>query len=179
MDNKLHEKLGAGFAAIGGAQIQTAKRGSGLTKIGRSKEIEIRIPGITHKFSIKPTVTENLSDELNLGNGFLAQIGRILECSLVFKGKRTKLKIGAEEVELIQTIGAKGLGGEHSQDPQETKSERLRGREYRPVDMVTSSGVRLRARDSEPERVSHLSCSQDVKIKKNTLRFIEVDTRGR
>ena len=68
--------------------------------------------------------------ELNLGNGFLAQIGRILECSLVFKGKRTKLKIGAEEVELIQTIGAKGLGREHSQDPQETKSERLRGREY-------------------------------------------------
>ena len=175
MDKKLHEKLGAGFSAIGGAQIQTAKRGSGLTKIGRSKEIEIRIPGITHKFSIKPTVTENLSDELNLGNGFLAQIGRILECSLVFKGKRTKLKIGAEEVELIQTIGAKGLGGEHSQDPQETKSERLRGREYRPADIVTSNGVRLRTRDSEPERVSHLSCSQDVKIKKNTLRFIEVD----
>ena len=43
MDKKLHEKLGAGFSAIGGAQIQTAKRGSGLTKIGRSKEIEIRI----------------------------------------------------------------------------------------------------------------------------------------
>ena len=102
--------------------------------------MKIRIPGITHKFSIKPTVTENLSDELNLGNGFLTQIVRILECSLVFKGKHTKLKIGAEEVELIQTIGTKGLGREHSQDPQETKSERLRGREYRPVDMVTSSG---------------------------------------
>ena len=55
----------------------------------------------------------------------------------MFKGKRTKLKIGAEEVELIQTIGAKGLGREHSQDPQEPKSERLRGREYRPADIVT------------------------------------------
>ena len=88
----MDKKLGAGFSAIGEAQIQTAKRGSGLTKIGRSKEIEIRIPGITQKFSIKPTVTENLSDELNLGNGFLAQIGRILECSLVFKGKLERRK---------------------------------------------------------------------------------------
>ena len=176
MDKKFHEKLGAGFSAIGGAQIQTAKKGSGLTKIGRSKEIEIRIPGITHKFSIKPTVTEHLSDDLNLGNGFLSQIGRVLECSLVFKGNRTKLKIGAEEVELIQTIGAKGLAGEQTQDSQEPKPGRGRDRGTRkPVDTVALDGVRLRARDTEPERVSHLICSQDVKVKKNTLRFVGVE----
>ena len=62
MDKKLHEKLGAGFLAIGGAQILTAKRGSGLNKVGQSKEIETRILGITHKFSTKPTVTEYLLD---------------------------------------------------------------------------------------------------------------------
>ena len=106
----------------------------------------------------------------------MAQIGRILECSLVFKGKRTKLKIGADEVELIQTIGTKGLGGEHTQGPQEIQSKKLRGREHRkPVDITTPDGVRLRAQDGEPERVFHLLRSQDVKIKKHTLRFIEVD----
>ena len=47
------------------------------------------------------------------------------------------------------------------------------------LNTVALDGVRLRARDMEPERVSHLICSQDVKVKKNTLRFVGVEPTRR
>ena len=75
---KLHNDIQSGFSALGGKVINTAKSGSGLKRIGRSNEIEMEIDGLTRKFQIKPTVVEDLSDDLNLGNGFLAELGEKL-----------------------------------------------------------------------------------------------------
>ena len=39
----LHNDLQSGFSVVGGKKINTAKTGSGLKRIGRSKEIEMKI----------------------------------------------------------------------------------------------------------------------------------------
>ena len=49
-------------------------------------------------------MVDNLSDELNLGNGFLSEIGESMPCAIVYHKKITKLKVGGEEVKLIRTI---------------------------------------------------------------------------
>ena len=101
---KLHNDLQSGFSVFGGKTISTAKTGSGLRRIGRSKEIKMEIEGFSRKFHIKPTVVEDLSDDLNLGNGFLAEIGEKVPCAIIYRGKNTKLRVGKEETELIRTL---------------------------------------------------------------------------
>ena len=49
---QLHNKIQAGFAQVGGNQINTAKTGSGLERIGRSKEITMTIDGFKSRKSI-------------------------------------------------------------------------------------------------------------------------------
>ena len=104
MTRDLHNDIQSGFSALGGKTINTAKTGSGLKRIGRSKEITMEIEGLKRKFRIKPTVVEDLSDELNLGSGFLAQSGEKVETSIIYRGNSTKLRVGNEEVELISEI---------------------------------------------------------------------------
>ena len=99
---QLHNKLQAGFTKIGGKQINTAKTGSGLKRVGRSKGITMAINGIKKQFEIKPTVVEDLTDELSLGNGFLAGIG---DCDIQYRGNATKLRIGKNLTELVRTLG--------------------------------------------------------------------------
>ena len=72
---EIHNKLAAGYSSIGGQKIGTAKAGNQLKRIGRSREIRMKIQGMQRTFRIKPVVVENLSDKLNLGNGFLSEIG--------------------------------------------------------------------------------------------------------
>ena len=100
----VHNKLSAGFSSIGGQKIGTAKAGNQLKRIGRSHEIRMKIQGIQRTFRIRPVVVDNLSDKLNLGNGFLSEIGESVPCAIVYHKKITKLKVGGEEVELIRTI---------------------------------------------------------------------------
>ena len=57
---RLHKDLQSGFSVIGGKRINTAKSGSGLKRIGRSKEIIMEVEGLNWKFTIKPTVVEDL-----------------------------------------------------------------------------------------------------------------------
>ena len=64
----------------------------------------MEIEGFSRKFHIKPTFAEDLSDDLNLGNGFLAEIGEKVPCAIIYRGKNTKLRVGKEEVELIRTL---------------------------------------------------------------------------
>ena len=221
---KLHNEIQSGFSVIGGKQISTAKQGAGLKRLGRSKEIVMEIEGLTRKFSIKPTVVEDLSDELNLGNGFLAGVGEKLQCAIIYRGKATKLRVGNEEVELIRTLNqgtARAISKACSRigvgpSPQEVavpaNSADVQPRQA-PEPNVDIAGSKSKAnaerlkpdagtgneshvqatlgdkresrkqtvqgrlhkqnqRDSEPERVRHVYCAQDIKVKKNTLTFI-------
>ena len=101
---EVHNRLAAGYSSIGGQKIGTAKAGNQLKRIGRSREIRMKIQGMQRTFKIKPVVVENLSDELNLGNGFLSELGETVPCAIVYHKKSTKLKVGGEEIELIRTI---------------------------------------------------------------------------
>ena len=231
---KLHNDIQSGFSALGGKVISTAKSGSGLKRIGRSNEIEMEIDGLTRKFQIKPTVVEDLSDDLNLGNGFLAELGEKLPCAIIYRGKATKLKVGKEEVELIRTLsqGAAGQsckagsrtsegqeappnvltvqansavleprqiqapdrnvdpgvanGSKRSKSKVEQCGSRLEaqtgtesGAQKELVDKRESRGQKVQGRlhkqsqrEQEPERVRHVYCAQDLKVKKNTLTFV-------
>ena len=91
---KIHNEIQSGFSSVGGKIINTAKTGSGLQRIGRSNVIEMQIEGLTRKFRIKPTVVEDLSDDLNLGNGFMAGLGEKVPCAIIYRGKITRLKVG-------------------------------------------------------------------------------------
>ena len=61
----------------------------------------MKIEGLQRTFRIRPVVTEGLSDELNLGNRFLSEIGESVPCAIIYHKKTTKLKVGGEEIELI------------------------------------------------------------------------------
>ena len=56
-----------------------------------------------------PVVTEGLSDELNVGNGFLSEIGESVPCAIIYHKKTMKLKVGSEEIELIRTLNDREL----------------------------------------------------------------------
>ena len=219
---KLHNDLQSGFSIIGGKAISTAKAGSGLRRIGRSKEIEMEIEGFSRKFHIKPTVVEDLSDDLNLGNGFLAEIGESVPCAIIYRGKNTKLRVGQEEVELIRTLsqgaekqkrksGSRTSGGQSDSSPNvlaaqansavlehrqrnaldqkldliaegpslESETGTKANTQKEPSDSRESRGQAVQGglhkqvqRDQGPERVRHVYCAQDVKVKKNTLTFV-------
>ena len=100
----LHNDIQSGFAKLGGKKINTAKTGSGLTRLGRSKAIQMKIKGLKRTFVIKPSVVEDLTDDLNLGNGWLSFIGGQVPCSIKYIGKGTRLCIGDEEIELIRIM---------------------------------------------------------------------------
>ena len=44
----------------------------------------MKIEGLQRTFRIRLVVTEGLSDELNLGNGFLSEIGESVPCAIMY-----------------------------------------------------------------------------------------------
>ena len=186
---QLHNKIQAGFAQVGGNQINTAKTGSGLERIGRSKEITMTIDGFkSRKFKIKPTVVEDLCDDLNLGNGFLAGTG---DCDIIYRGNTTKLRIGQDEVELVRTVNqaendegtvltgkiadtlsqgmASGAESSSSKDSQCNAEQQTLN--HVPREQKAHIG-KSRKYEQGPERIKHVYCAQNVKVKKNTMTFI-------
>ena len=202
---QLHNKLQAGFTKIGGKQINTAKTGSGLKRVGRSKGITMAIKGIKKQFEIKPTVVEDLTDELNLGNGFLAGIG---DCDIQYRGNATKLRIGKNLTELVRTLGQtdkdNGCTSDQGSDKSTekcTEPEVLTNEVADALSQGTASGAesanskdeqcqakqqtpghvsrehkahagKSRRREPGPERIKHVYCTQDTRVKKNTMTFI-------
>ena len=221
---KLHNQIGMGFSEIGGKAVNTAKTGSGLKKIGVSKEITMTIDGMDHQsFQIKPTVVEDLCDDLNLGNGFLAETG---DCDILYRGNLTKLRIGKDKVELVRTIDsnkstdgctepevltgkadaetlsqgtaggaessnskdcyvsgeqtASGAESSNSKDCHVSREQAASGAESsNSKDCHVSRKQKVqdkKSRKREPgycARIKHVYCSQDVKIKKNTMTFVD------
>ena len=72
MNKELHNQLRAGFTSLGGKPVGTASPHHKIPKLGVSKEIVMKIGGIQKKFSIKPMVVSNMTDEFNIGARFFA-----------------------------------------------------------------------------------------------------------
>lgn len=102
ISRELHNQLNVGFDKVGGTPIGTANtEGPKLTRLGLSNPIEMEISGIKGKFLVEPAVIPTLSDQLNLGNGFLASIGNQIPVKVSFNRGRTTLHIGNMETEII------------------------------------------------------------------------------
>ena len=200
----LHNDIQSGFAKLGGKKINTAKTGSGLTRLGRSKAIQMKIKGLKRTFVIKPSVVEDLTDDLNLGNGWLSFIGGQVPCSIKYSGKGTRLCIGDEEIELIRVMnqgvnlkcnkpraeignklieankhklrnrGTKKIKNGKTMRQHGTVVKAKRARERRPTVKESARSTRKRVREAAPERVGHIFCKQDTKVKKNTMTFVPV-----
>ena len=194
----VHNKLSAGFSSIGGQKIGTAKAGNQLTRIGRSREIRMKVEGLQRTFRIRPVVTEGLSDELNLGNGFLSEIGNSVPCAIVYHKKSTKLKVGDEEVELIRTINNmvegktknkltgkvrrsnKQKSGDSARQTVQTAAETRKQPKVREPRSRKRSQRLGDRRQMEPERARKINvyCARTVELKKNTLNFIPTYLNG-
>ena len=81
--SSFHKKIGAGFYTKQISSIGTANESGRLTTLGISNPIELRIGQWT--FRAQPLVVAELSDNVNLGNGFLQKIG----CRLSFRRNGT------------------------------------------------------------------------------------------
>ena len=101
---ELHKQLGVGFKQKGGDPIGTANKvGPKLKKYGISNPIEMEIPEVG-KFQIQPAVVSTLSDRLNIGNGFLINIGQQVPVSLTFHRGNATLQVASRTTELIRQM---------------------------------------------------------------------------
>lgn len=149
----LHRRLGVGFANSERGTCGTAKAGTSLAKLGVSNPIILFVKGVKGGITIRPSVVEQLSDQLNLGVGLLARLSWSAKTSIIFDKGETSLTIGPEEVELVREISA--------------EPERGRGRVR---DTETP-----RERDlSRPERPGHAVCAVTTRCKANSLTFAKM-----
>ena len=149
----LHRRLGVGFANRRLGKCGTAKAGTSLAKLGVSNPIILKLPGMKTRITIRPSVVEQLSDQLNLGVGLLTRLGMNTKTTVSFEKGKTTLRIGAEETGLIQEIKA--------------EPERGRGQER---DMGTP-----RDREgSRPERPGLAICAVTTRCKANSLTFAKM-----
>ena len=96
---ELHEKLKVGFLEKGGSPIGTAKKdGPKLIKRGVSNPITMKIDGIKGCFEIRPAVVDTLSDSLNLGSGFLCEVGKEVPVHMEFTQGEAVLRIGQKAI---------------------------------------------------------------------------------
>lgn len=150
ISENLHRQLGVGFSNRHKREIGTAKRGSNLTKLGRSNRIEMSIEGINKKIVIRPSVIRGLSDSLNLGSQFFSKLGLKDTTMIKFCKGKTTLVIGEEQSELINNMGGK------------------RGRTIKRVKTVNRQREK-----SVPQRSVEICSISDQRVKRHSLTFIK------
>ena len=190
---KLHRRLNVGLEEVGGIPIGTAnKNGPRLQKLGVSNLIEMQISGIEGKFQIKPAVVETLSDQLNLGNGFLESVSNEIPVSIKFNSGKATLQVGAMQTELIrQMTDMERMGKEEvvQEDPVEgQKSQRGQVHtEEKPTVPTERQGSRSEAKKKEerqerkprehgPLRRQQVFAMKEVICSANSVTFVEVQT---
>ena len=119
INHSFHEKLGVGFKNKTQQLIGTAGAGSRIKKIGLSNPIKLKFKDSNRTFEINPTVIENLSDTLNIGDRFLSTLSKEMPCEILYSDQKKQMRLGEETIEMIQVM-----------DPgeQEITRGRLRGR---------------------------------------------------
>ena len=85
------QKMRLGLTKVGGKNVATAAAGQGMTRIGISKPFDLRISGIRRTFHIRRAlVLKELSDQVNIGTGFLQEI----QGSLKFHAEVSRFNTG-------------------------------------------------------------------------------------
>ena len=187
---ELHSNLNVGFEEVGGAPIGTAnKEGPKLKKFGVSNPIEMKISGIQGRFEIQPAVVSTLSDELNIGNGFLNQIGKQLPVSIQFNQGKAILRVGGMTTELIrqmshgyqmetEKVNQEDHGkSQESQDDQEFTNPTDENQRQGSRNMERSrNGQNRRQREHGPVRRQQVYAIKEVICSANSVTFVEVQT---
>ena len=189
ISRELHNQLNVGFDKVGGTPIGTANtEGPKLTRLGLSNPIEMEISGIKGKFLVEPAVIPTLSDQLNLGNGFLASIGNQIPVKVSFNRGRTTLHIGNMETEIIgqmsewqqegtEQVDQEGHGkSQESQDDQDHTNEEPSAAEFERKGRKVEKSETKRQREHGPMRRQQVYATKDVICSANSVNFIEVQT---
>ena len=189
ISRELHNQLNVGFDKVGGTPIGTANtEGPKLTRLGLSNAIEMEISGIKGKFLVEPAVIPTLSDQLNLGNGFLASIGNQIPVKVSFNRGRTTLHIGNMETEIIgqmsewqqegtEQVDQEGHGkSQESQDDQDDTNEEPSAAEFERKGRKVEKSENKRQREHGPMRRQQVYATKDVICSANSVNFIEVQT---
>ena len=178
MSDKLHRQLGVGFKTIGGTPIGTAnKKGPRLSKLGQSMPIVMEIPEIG-RFTIEPAVVKELTDDLNLGSGFLNSIGRQVPVNIQFLSGKINLKIGNMKTELIKgmsespKIKLEQINQEDQGKSQQSQNDQNRGRTKKG----SGNSQQRRPREKGPGRKQQIFAMKETICKQNTVTFVEVQT---
>ncbi len=80
ISERLHKRLGIGFKKQQITQIGTASKTQKIKKMGISSRIFLRIDGIDKIIGINPCIIRDLSDDINLGNGFFMEVAKKMPC---------------------------------------------------------------------------------------------------
>ena len=161
ISEKFRRQLGLSFSKLAKKQIQTARQGLSMSKMGITKPFSLEMEGIKKKFTVTATVIAELADNLNAGSAFLQWIGKYTGSNpnLTFHGKGMSLQIGRDKTELINTV--RPPDSELGPDPQrgQTKeSNRIHKRE----DHIGHRQVQI-----------PLCAQEHLRLKPNTLNFIK------
>ncbi len=99
------KKMGLHYEKICRSNVATAGKGLGMTKLGQTKPFTIRLDGINKAFKTKATVIRELSDDINLGGGFLQQAAaKGVTTRLEFLPSGTLLHMNKETVDLVSKV---------------------------------------------------------------------------
>ena len=105
-------KMALGYSTLGRGTVPTAGKGQGMTNLGISQSFSLKIQGMKKTYEIKALVCKELSDDINIGTGFLQQIskesmtnpGGKAPC-LHFYQDGVTLTAGGCKIPLVQTLG--------------------------------------------------------------------------
>ena len=114
------------YDKISKSKVGTAGKGMAMTKLGTTKPFTIRLEGIQKVFQTKATVIRGLSDDINLGGGFLQQAAaKGVKTQLEFLPTGTLLHMNKETVDLVSKVipEDEGLPIQQEKDPTGTTLE--------------------------------------------------------
>ena len=173
------QKMQLKLASLGGRKVSTAGTGLGMTRMGVSQPFQMRIPGIQGIFRVpKAIVIKELTDEVNLGTGFLQRLQAVTgrSPSLKFHANGTSLCVGEDSIELVKKVGTgPSLEPERARRrPPGSKKEPEPVRQGRgdartnPLHRHRPKSIGTRARGLP------LYCIQDTHLRANSLTFVPV-----
>ena len=150
-------------------KVRTAKQGVNMKSYGVSKPLNMSISGLPGKtFRVQPRVLDDLSDDCNIGTGFLMSLGRKNDVEIRFTGDRVTLVVNEKSTELCNQIADTAPTSDHKlsnpvsknkSDKKDSKKETVRIFPERKIRRVVTRKKEI--------------------IPRNSLQFITVDFEGR
>jgi hypothetical protein len=179
ISEKFHPKVGVRLSRVNIASVGTAKKGAKMEALGISRPMELRLEGINKTFTITPLVVPGLTDDINLGTGFLQSIGAGMECSMQFTEEGTTLKVGRYDALLIKVVGGQEEPQESQEEEETPKKPEMEGEERQSRSPRIMTGVKQRRTHEKSvagRQGGAVYAKEDTKLKGNALKFIEVRT---